>query len=125
MNRIIKSFTCVLVLSAAVLSLPVAGKAEIATKKTIVTFTQPVEVGGVILTPGNYIYKSTNHVVQIFDASEKQLLVSTTAQPSYGHDQSSDTQMTIGDGESGAPRVLLTVKLPGATVADEFLSTGK
>jgi hypothetical protein len=57
-------------------------------KKTIVTFSAPVEVPGKALPAGTYVFKlldstSNRNIVQIFDKDEKQLLATILAIPDY------------------------------------------
>src|SRR6266550_9624566 len=57
-------------------------------KKTIVTFSAPVEVPGKVLPAGTYVFKlldstSNRNIVQIYDKDEKRLLATMLAIPDY------------------------------------------
>src|SRR6266436_4710922 len=57
-------------------------------KKTIVTFSAPVEVPGKVLPAGTYVFKlldstANRNIVQIFDKDEKQLYATILAVPDY------------------------------------------
>src|SRR5712671_7615342 len=62
--------------------------ADVADRKTIVTFSAPVEVPGKALPAGTYVFKlldstSNRNIVQIYDKDEKQLLATILAIPDY------------------------------------------
>lgn len=57
-------------------------------KKTIVTFSGPVEVAGTRLDAGTYVFKladseSNRHIVRIFNQDENQLIATVMAIPDY------------------------------------------
>lgn len=74
-----------LALSAAlVLSVPLLGDAW--NKRTVVSFSEPVEIPGVILPAGQYVFKladfaSNRNVVQVFNADEDQIQATILAIP--------------------------------------------
>ena len=71
--QVIKSLVMMLGLGAFLLSTPLAAKADEWNKKTTITFNQPVEIPGMVLAPGTYVFElmdspSDRDVVQIFNA---------------------------------------------------------
>src|SRR5437016_5685119 len=53
-------------------------------KKTILTFTEPVELPGIVLPPGKYVFKlldslANRHVVQVFNESEDHIYATILA----------------------------------------------
>ncbi|HEX2490469.1 MAG TPA: hypothetical protein VHR27_13745, partial [Blastocatellia bacterium] len=72
MNRF-KVLASIFCLSLAALAFSTSVKADAWNKKTIVTFSQPVEIpGGIVLPAGTYVIKlldsaSNRHIVQIFN----------------------------------------------------------
>ena len=52
-------------------------------KKTMLTFREAVELPGIVLTPGTYVFKvpdfNYRHVVQIYTADERKLLATVLA----------------------------------------------
>src|ERR1700680_4443998 len=79
-NREMKSSIIMSTVAAVLLAgvmLPNA-KADEWNKKAFITFSGPVEVPGKVLPGGTYVFKlldsaSNRHIVQVFDADEKQI----------------------------------------------------
>ncbi len=61
-------------------------KADEWDKKTIVTFSAPVELPGVVLPPGTYVFKladsaSDRNIVQVFNKNESHVFATVLAVP--------------------------------------------
>jgi hypothetical protein len=61
-------------------------KADERDKKTVVSFSEPVEIPGSLLPPGTYVFKLANsdsdrHIVQIFSADERHVYATLLAIP--------------------------------------------
>jgi hypothetical protein len=88
MNRF-KVLASIFCLSLAALAFSASVKADAWNKKTIVTFSQPVEVpGGVVLPPSTYVFKlldsaSNRHIVQIFNEDQTHIYATVLAIPNY------------------------------------------
>jgi len=70
-NKLVIAFGCLLLLAA--ITIPAA--ADEWNKKTIITFTQPVEIPGQVLAPGTYVFKllnsySNRNIVMVYNAEE-------------------------------------------------------
>src|SRR5277367_5488289 len=88
----LKTAFIVLALAIIVLALPTSGSAADLNGKTVIAFTQPVQVPGMVLQPGAYVFKTSSlnkHVVQVYDGSEKHLLTTLMTVSSYRLDTSS------------------------------------
>src|ERR1700688_773985 len=77
-----------ILLSIAVISLVIAVKvhASVADQKTIVTFNQPVDIPGKVLTPGTYVFKvldlaGSRNVIQVLDKNETHVIATFIAIP--------------------------------------------
>jgi len=75
--RAIQISMCAAVLCAAIVT---AARADNWDKKTIVTFSDSVEIPGQVLPAGTYVFKLANsvsdrHIVQIWNGDETQILV--------------------------------------------------
>lgn len=86
--RIIKTFQ--LCICAAVLCtfLGASANADAWDKKTVVTFSDSVEIPGQVLPAGTYVFKLANsisdrHIVQIWTGDETQLLATLMTVPDY------------------------------------------
>src|SRR5262245_63712102 len=87
MNRI-KVVATIFCLSLAALAFSASVNADAWNKKTIVTFSQPIEVPGVVLPAGTYIFKladsaSNRHIVQIFNEDQTHIYATVLAIPNY------------------------------------------
>src|SRR5258708_37154212 len=59
-------------------------------QKTIVTFNQPVDIPGKVLTPGTYVFKlldtaGSRDVVQVLDKNETKVIATSIALPTEMH----------------------------------------
>src|ERR1700685_3211694 len=82
--------TAFVTLSIATLGLGLAQRAAagLYDKKTVVTFSAPVEIPGKVLTPGTYVFKlldssSDRNIVEAYDKDEKKLYATILAVPDY------------------------------------------
>jgi len=70
-NKLVIAFCCLLLLVA--ITIPAA--ADERNKKTVITFTQPIEIPGQVLAPGTYVFKllnsdSNRNIVMVYNAEE-------------------------------------------------------
>src|SRR5258708_10618927 len=104
--------------------------ADVADKKTIVTFNAPVEVPGKVLPPGTYVFKlmdvvGPRNVVQIFDKDQKQLYATILAVPNYRLDPPEKPIISFEERPSGSPEAIKAWFYPGDNYAAEFVYTHK
>jgi hypothetical protein len=102
------------------------GSADEWNKKTILTFGQSVELPGVSLPPGTYVFKvppDTNyrHVVQVFNADETQILATIIANSSERQAGSDRTALRFGEGSRGLPEPLQKWFYPQHKTGNEFI----
>src|ERR1700734_1789844 len=82
--------TAVVTLGIAMFGLGLAKRAgaDLNDKKTVVTFSAPVEIPGKVLTPGTYVFKlldssSERNIVEVYDKDEQKLYATILAVPDY------------------------------------------
>ena len=101
-------------------------------KKTIITFSGPVEIPGVhlhgyaVLPAGTYVFKildskSDRHIVQIFSQDEKTVYATILAIPNYRLKATDKTVMTFRERPAGEPEALRAWFYPGREWGEEFV----
>jgi hypothetical protein len=119
-----------LALSGAVFS-PTA-KADAWNRKTVMTFSGPVEIPGVhlkgwgVLPAGTYVFKildsqSDRHIVQIFNKDETQCIATILAIPNYRLRATGKTVVTFRERPAGEPEALRAWFYPGRNSGEEFV----
>jgi hypothetical protein len=126
MNRI-KVVATILCLSLAALAFSPGVKADGWNKKTVVTFSQPVEIpGGIVLPAGTYVIKlldslSNRHIVQIFNEDQTHIYATILAIPNWRLDVTDKTVMTFGERAAGDPQAIRSWFYPGDNFGQEFV----
>jgi hypothetical protein len=95
-------------------------------KKTVLTFSQPVEIPGHVLPPGTYTFKlldsmSHRHIVQIFNADESQIIATVMAISDYRLTATEDTVIRFSEVPRGSPEAIRAWFYPGDTTGHEFV----
>jgi hypothetical protein len=101
-------------------------------RKTVITFSGPVEIPGVHLTgwgvlpAGTYVFKildsqSDRHIVQIFNADETKVIATILAIPNYRLKVTDKTVMTFSERPAGEPEALRAWFYPGRNYGEEFV----
>ncbi len=94
-------------------------------KKTTVTFNAPVELPGIVLTPGTYVFKlldsrSDRHIVQVFNADETRLITTLLAIPNLRLTPTSETVLRFEERPIGTPEAIRAWFYPGDNFGQEF-----
>lgn len=116
------------ILAICLFLLPRAG-ADQWNKKTIVTFSQPVEVPGVgaqVLPAGTYVFKlvdslSDRNIVRIFNEDETVVFTTILAIPNYRLHATDQTVLTFRERAAGTPQAIRAWFYPGQTWGQEFV----
>jgi hypothetical protein len=124
--KILKAAFCLLaatVLGAAVLP---SARADEWNKKTIVTFSQAVEVPGKVLPAGTYTFQlmdspSDRHIVQIFNADGSQIITTVLAINDYRLQPAGKTVMSFSERPGDSPDALRAWFYPGDNFGQEFV----
>ncbi len=101
-------------------------------RKTVVTFSGPVEIPGVHLTgwgvlpAGTYVFKildsqSDRHIVQIFSKDQKTIYATILAIPNYRLKATDKTVITFTERPAGQPEALRAWFYPGRHWGEEFV----
>jgi hypothetical protein len=109
-----------------------AAKADEWNKKTVITFSGPVEIPGVhlkgwqVLPAGTYVFKildsqSDRHIVQIFNKEETQVYATILAIPNYRLKATNKTVVTFRERPAGQPEALRAWFYPGKNWGEEFV----
>jgi LPXTG-motif cell wall-anchored protein len=95
-------------------------------KKTVVTFSQAVEVPGKILPAGTYTFQlldspSDRHIVQIFNADGSHIIATILAINNYRLQPTGDTVMKFSERPGDSPEALRAWFYPGDNFGQEFV----
>jgi hypothetical protein len=107
-------------------------KADDWNRKTVITFSGPVEIPGVHLTgfgvlpAGTYVFKildsqSDRHIVQIFSKDELTVYATILAIPNYRLKATDKTVVTFRERPAGEPEALRAWFYPGRNWGEEFV----
>jgi hypothetical protein len=107
-------------------------KADDWNRKTVVTFSGPVEIPGVhlqgfgVLPAGTYVFKildsqSDRHIVQIFNKDETMIYATILAIPNYRLKATDKTVITFSERPAGEPEALRAWFYPGRNWGEEFV----
>ncbi len=101
------------------------GSADEWNKKTVLTFGQAVQLPGVSLPAGTYVFKvpdfNYRHVVQVFNADETKILATIIAVSSERQNGTDRTALRFGEGSRNLPEPLQTWFYPQHKTGNEFL----
>jgi hypothetical protein len=95
-------------------------------KRTVVTFPQPVEIPGQVLPSGTYtieLYETfgNRHVVRIYNADRSKLIATVLAIPNQRLTPTSDNVMKFTERPGNAPDALKAWFYPGNNFGQEFV----
>jgi hypothetical protein len=117
-------FMLILFLVGAALAPP--ARADQWNKKTIITFSQPMEVpGNMTLPAGKYVFKlldssSYRHIVQIWNEDETKLFTTILAIPNYRLTPTGETVISFKERPGDQPQALRAWFYPGDNFGQEF-----
>jgi hypothetical protein len=121
MSKRIALFFCF----AALFAVPpaVAGQWD---KQTTVTFGRPVELPGMVLPAGTYVFRladvpSSRHVVQVFSADETHLYGTILALPNLRLKPTSETVLRFEERPRSKPEAIRAWFYPGDSFGQEFV----
>src|SRR5712671_8209903 len=80
-------------------------------KKTILTFSGPVQIPGATLAAGSYVFKladipGNRHVVQVFDKDEKKIYTTMLAIPNERLEPTDNPVVLFSERASGSPQAI-------------------
>jgi len=131
MNKVsrLKVVGMIFVLSLIAVAFPSGAKGDDWNRKTVVTFSAPVEVPGVgaqILPAGTYVFKildsaSDRHIVQIFNQAEDHVFTTILAIPNYRLKATDKTVITFKERAEGQPEAIRAWFYPGRQWGEQFV----
>jgi LPXTG-motif cell wall-anchored protein len=122
--RVVATIIC---LTLGAFALPCRVNADASDKKTIVTFSQPVEIPGVqVLPAGKYVFKlldssSNRNIVQIFNKDQTHVYATILAIPNFRLRATDKTVISFGERAAGTPEAIRAWFYPGANWGREFV----
>src|SRR3954470_12127200 len=119
--RLMKVLCCAAALTAV---LAPGARADEWNKKTILTFSGPVQIPGATLPAGSYVFKladleGNRHVVQVFDKAEKKLFTTLLAIPNDRLDPRDDPLILFAERPPGSPKAVKVWFYPGDRIGNE------
>ncbi len=124
--KFVKTIFAVFALTLLGATLAPGARADEWNKKTIMTFSQPVEIPGQILPAGTYTFvlldsPSDRHIVQIFNADGSQIIATVLAINNYRLKPSGDTVVKFAERSGDNPEALKAWFYPGDNFGQEFV----
>jgi len=122
MNRIAKVFFA----TALLLTIASAAKADDYNKATTFTFSAPVELPGLSLPAGTYVFKvadtmSNRNIVQVFDEAQKHVYATFITIPNWRREPADKTVVRFSETAAGAPSAIKEWFYPGDNYGFEFV----
>jgi hypothetical protein len=101
-------------------------RADTTNKRTIVTFGEAVEIPGMVLQPGTYVFELANsqwdrNIVQVFDQDQTHLLTTFLAIRDYRLEPVDKTVIQLDERETNAPQAIHSWFYPGGSDGLEFI----
>jgi len=95
-------------------------------RKTVVTFSDSVEIPGQVLPAGTYVFRladspTDRHIVQIWNADETQILATTMAIPNSRSERPDKSIFEFEERAGNAPMALKVWFYPGDSTGQEFI----
>src|ERR1700722_15165065 len=120
-----KSFAMLACLCGLAAVMPNA-QADAWDKKTVFTFSGPVEIPGQVLPAGAYVFKlsdspGSQNVVQVFDKSEKRVIGTFLTIADYRMQPAEKPLVTFEERAAGAPEAIKSWFYPGDNYGNEFV----
>jgi len=124
--KTIKAAFCLLAVTFVGATVLSSARADTWDKKTVVTFSQSVEVPGKVLPAGTYTFQlldspSDRHIVQIFSADGSQIITTILAINNYRLEPTGETVMKFSERPGDSPEALRAWFYPGDNFGQEFV----
>lgn len=118
--------TALLAAAVGIVAIAPKASADEWDKKTIVTISEPMEVPGVVLQPGTYVFKlvrseSDRHIVEIQNERENHTFATIMAIPNYRLQPTGQSVFAFWETPAGQPKALRAWFYPADNFGQEFL----
>ncbi len=115
--------SCVVVLGWTLLP---SARADEWDEKTSLDFSQPVEIPGMVLPAGKYVFKladtlSDRDIVQVYNGNMTHIYTTLIAIPDYRLEPTGKTVVTFEERKAGTPEALRAWFYPGMNYGVEFV----
>jgi hypothetical protein len=95
-------------------------------KKTVVTFSGPVELPGIVLPAGTYVFRlldsqSDRNIVEVFNANETKIFATILAIPNYRLESTGKTVIRFAERGQNLPEAVRAWFYPGDNFGQEFV----
>jgi hypothetical protein len=124
--KFVKTIFAVFALTLLGATLAPGARADEWNKKTLMTFSQPVEIPGQILPAGTYTFvladsPADRHIVQIFNADGSKIIATVLAINNYRLKPSGDSVVKFAERSGDNPEALKAWFYPGDNFGQEFV----
>lgn len=124
--KIVKKILALVALTLLGATLAPGARADEWNKKTVLTFSQPVEIPGKVLPAGTYTFKladslSDRHIVQVFNADGSQIIATVLAINNYHLKPTGETAIKFAERSGDNPEALKAWFYPGDNFGQEFV----
>jgi len=124
--KIVNAVFCFLAITLLGATVLPSARADELNKKTVMTFSQPVEIPGQILPAGTYTFKladslSDRHIVQIFTADGMKIIATVLAINNYRLHPTGDSVIKFAERSGDNPEALKAWFYPGDNFGQEFV----
>jgi len=123
--KINKTYIVIGLIVAFALLFEIAAHAAVADQATKITFSQPIQVPGQVLSAGTYLFKLANTddlgIVQIFSSDRTHLYATLETIPTDNPHETADTTVVLVQQGAGKPDVLLKWFYPGEQTGHRFV----
>ena len=124
--KFLRTIFAVLALTLLGATLAPGARADESNKKTVMTFSQPIEIPGQILPAGTYTFvlldsPADRHIVQIFNADGSQIITTVLAINNYRLKPTGDTVVKFAERSGDNPEALKAWFYPGDNFGQEFV----
>jgi len=108
------------------IAMAIPASADEYNKKTTITFAEPVEIPGMVLAPGTYVFKLLNsatnrNIVLVYNEAEDHLYKMILAIPNYRLMRKDETILRFKEGVRGEPDALRAWFFPADQWGQEFV----
>jgi hypothetical protein len=123
--RLGRSLVVIVALFMVGVVVPKSAQADEWNKRTLLTFSQDVEVSGTVLPAGTYVFQLADslfsrHVVQVIDQHGRILAMVVTI-PAARLKSTDNTRIAFDENPAGAPHPIKAWFYPGCLDGEEFL----
>ena len=104
-------------------------KADEWDRKTVLTFSQPVEVPGIVLPAGTYVFSflgstADRNIIEVLSQDEQKLYATIEALPDYQTDATGETSIVFEEREAGTPHAIKEWFFPDRRYGHVFVYPG-